>query len=74
LIDLMRVGAPPTDPRVQAAVEDHRLHISKWFYDCSKEIHRALGEGYIADARFTKNIDKAAPGLAQYLSAAIAAS
>lgn len=74
LLELMREGAPPTDPRVQAAVEDHRLHISKWFYDCSKEIHRGLGAMYVADERFTKNLDKAGPGFAKYLSDAIAAS
>jgi type VI protein secretion system component Hcp len=29
---------------------------------------------YVADARFTKNIDKAGPGLARYMSEAIAAN
>lgn len=74
LLELMRAGAAPTDPRVQAAVEEHRLHIWKWFYDCSKDIHRGLGEMYVADPRFTKNIDKAGAGLAKFLSEAIAAS
>jgi DNA-binding transcriptional MerR regulator len=74
LIALMSEGAPPTDPRVQAAVANHRAHITKWFYDCSQDLHRGLGEMYVADPRFTKNIDKAAPGLAQYLSEAIRAS
>ena len=74
LIELMREGAAPTDPRVQAAVEDHRAHITKWFYDCGKDIHRGLGEMYVADPRFTANIDKAAPGLAQFLADAIRAS
>ena len=53
--------------------ERHRAYISKWFYECSPEIHRGLGEMYVADPRFTRNIDRAAPGLAQYMSAAIAA-
>ncbi|MEJ7601441.1 MAG: MerR family transcriptional regulator [Kofleriaceae bacterium] len=74
LVELMTAGAAPTDPRVQAAVADHRAHITKWFYDCSPEIHRGLGEMYVADPRFTANIDKAAPGLAAFLSAAIRAS
>lgn len=51
-------GAAPTDPRVQAAVADHRAHISRWFYECTKEIHHGLGQMYVADPRFTKNIDK----------------
>jgi DNA-binding transcriptional MerR regulator len=74
LLDLMRAGVAASDPRVQSAVEDHRLHISKWFYDCTKEIHRGLGQMYVADERFTKNLDKAGAGFAKYLSDAIAAS
>lgn len=74
LIELMTAGAAPTDPQVQTAVADHRAHLSRWFYDCSPEHHRALGEMYVADPRFAQNIDKAAPGLAAYLSAAIRVS
>jgi hypothetical protein len=70
----MREGAAPTDARVQAAVEDHRQHISRWFYECSKEIHKGLGAMYVGDPRFTRNIDKAGAGLAQFMSDAIAAS
>ncbi len=73
-LELMREGAAPTDPRVQAVVEDHRAHISRWFYECSKQIHKGLGQLYVGDPRFTKNIDKAGPGLAQFMSDAIAAS
>jgi DNA-binding transcriptional MerR regulator len=73
-LELMREGAPPTDTRVQAVVADHRAHISKWFYECSKDIHRGLGQMYVADPRFTKNIDRAGEGLAQFMSEAIAAS
>jgi hypothetical protein len=32
---------------------------------------RGLGEMYVADARFTKNIDKVRPGLAAFLSQAM---
>jgi hypothetical protein len=53
--------------------ERHRGHISKWFYQCSPEIHAGLGQMYVVDHRFTENIDKAKPGLAQYTSDAIAA-
>lgn len=74
LADLLRAGAAPDDARVQAAVEDHRAHITRWFYSCSRAIHRGLGELYVADPRFTANIDKFAPGLAQYLCAAFAAA
>ncbi|MGE0548301.1 MAG: MerR family transcriptional regulator [Kofleriaceae bacterium] len=74
LADRMRANAPPNDPEVQAAVEDHRLHIDRWFYPCSKDMQKALGEHYVADPRFTANLDKIAPGFAKYLSDAIAAS
>lgn len=70
----MRGGAPPTDAAVQAAVEDHRLLIDRWFYPCSVEMHKGLGALYVNDPRFTANLDKIAPGYARYLSEAIAAS
>jgi DNA-binding transcriptional MerR regulator len=71
---LMAAGTPPDAPEARAVAERHRAHISKWFYECTPEIHRGLGEMYVADPRFARNIDKAAPGLAQYMSAAIAAN
>jgi DNA-binding transcriptional MerR regulator len=74
LADLMRQGAAPGGPAVQAAVEDHRQHIGRWYYPCSKEMHHGLGEMYIADPRFTENLDKVAPGFARFLRDAIAAS
>jgi len=46
--------------------EEHRLYISRWFYPCSPDMHRGLGEMYVADSRFTENLDKVKPGLAQY--------
>jgi DNA-binding transcriptional MerR regulator len=74
LATLMKAGAAPADPAVQAEVEAHRAHITRWFYPCSREIHRALGEMYVADPRFTANIDRFAPGLARFLRDAIQAA
>jgi hypothetical protein len=74
LRDLMQQGAAAADPAVQAAVEDHRMHIDRWFYPCSRHMHHGLGEMYIADPRFTANLDKVAPGFARFLRDAIAAS
>jgi DNA-binding transcriptional MerR regulator len=71
---LMRAGKPVTDAEVQAAVEEHRLLIDRWFYPCSVEMHKGLGQMYVADLRFTENLDKLGEGYAQYLSDAIAAS
>ena len=74
MANLMKAGAAVTDPAVQALVEQHRAHIDRWFYPCSVEMHRGLGAMYVADPRFTANLDTVAPGFAQYLADAIAAS
>jgi DNA-binding transcriptional MerR regulator len=74
LADLMAANTPPSDPAVQAAAEEHREHISKWFYPCSEKIHRGLGEMYVGDPRFTANLDKYAPGFARFLRDAFALS
>jgi len=71
---LMADGRPATDPAAMALAEEHRAHISRWFYDCSLEIHSGLGQMYLADERFRKNIDKAGEGLAGYMSSAVVAN
>ena len=72
---LMQQGAAASDPAVQAAVEDHRRHIERWFYPCSGQMHKGLGEMYVADPRFTATLDKkAGPGFARFFRDAIAAS
>jgi MerR family transcriptional regulator, thiopeptide resistance regulator len=73
-IALMAAEAPADGEEAMAVAERHRVHISKWFYECSVEIHAGLGEMYVADPRFTANIDKAAPGLAAYMSKAMQAN
>lgn len=73
-LDLMAAGAPPEGEAAMDVAELHRAHISQWFYDCSKQIHAGLGTMYVADRRFTENIDRAGEGLAAYMSAAIAAN
>jgi DNA-binding transcriptional MerR regulator len=72
-IALMRAGIPPTTAEARAVAEQHRAHISKWFYDCTPQVHAGLGRMYVEDERFTRNIDRAAPGLARYMSAAMTA-
>jgi DNA-binding transcriptional MerR regulator len=69
--ELMREGAAPDDARVRGVVEAHRAHIERWFYPCSLEMHRGLGEMYAADPRFAANFDAIAPGLAQFMRDAI---
>lgn len=72
-LDLMTRSVAADDPQAGAAVDRHRQHISKWFYQCTPEIHAGLGELYVQDGRFTTRIDAYGEGLADYLSGAIAA-
>jgi DNA-binding transcriptional MerR regulator len=71
---LMRSGVAAGSAAAMDLAEEHRDQISRWFYDCSYEVHRGLGEMYVADGRFTATIDAAAPGLATYLRDAILAN
>lgn len=73
-VALMQQGVPSNSPPATQLAERHRAHISRWFYDCSREIHAGLGQMYVADIRFTRNIDRQGEGLAVYMSEAIAAS
>lgn len=72
--ELMAAGVPATDPCALDQAEAHRQLISRYYYDCSYEIHKALGEMYVADPRFTAYYEKRATGLAAYVSAAIVAN
>ncbi|MBA3377669.1 MAG: MerR family transcriptional regulator [Chloroflexia bacterium] len=73
-VTAMNAGSPPTGDVAMALAGVHRQLIVRWFYECSYEFHRGLGEMYVDDPRFTANIDKTAPGLAAYLRDAIVAN
>ena len=70
----MRAGEPADGAAARALAERHREHISRWFYPCSPQMHRGLGEMYIADERFTRTYEREAEGLAAYLHDAIVAN
>jgi MerR family transcriptional regulator, thiopeptide resistance regulator len=74
LVRELKAGTPPDAEAAMDAAEVHRAHISRWFYDCSPEIHRGLGELYDTDARFTATVDKFAPGLSAYARQVFAAN
>ncbi|SHI02255.1 DNA-binding transcriptional regulator, MerR family [Clostridium collagenovorans DSM 3089] len=61
----------PSNEKVQELVGKWRSHISKNYYNCTLEIFRGLALMYVADERFTENIDKYGGGLAQFLSEAM---
>ncbi len=50
-----------------AAAEAHRQHISRWFYECTYEVHRGLAEMYVTDERFRSHYDTQTPGLAAFI-------
>jgi MerR family transcriptional regulator, thiopeptide resistance regulator len=58
--------APESD-EAMAAAEAHRQHISRWFYECSYDIHRGLTDMYVNDDRFRAHYDALAPGLARFI-------
>ncbi|GAA3032549.1 MerR family transcriptional regulator [Kitasatospora albolonga] len=70
----MKAGVAPGSADGTALAEEHRLQITGAFYDCGHEMHRCLGEMYVADPRFTATYEKVAPGLAHWLRDAIVAN
>ncbi|RLT34938.1 MAG: hypothetical protein DWI58_20005 [Chloroflexi bacterium] len=57
LLAHMTAGHAPSAPEVVALAEESRQHISKWFYDCSLEVHVGLAEMFVEDPRFRKSYD-----------------
>ncbi len=74
LAALLTAGVPATSVEAMDLAEEHRQHISRWYYDCSYEIHRGLGQMYVDDPRFTATYEAAGQGLARYLRDAIIAN
>lgn len=73
---LAEIGAmkalSPADAAVQQKIAALQKHITDNFYTCTPEILAGLGEMYVADDRFRKNIDKAGgEGAAAFIRDAI---
>ena len=71
---LLAAGADPSGKEAMAGAEAMRLHISRWFYECSPEAHAALADMYEMDPRFTAFYEKRAAGLAAFVASAIRAN
>lgn len=67
------LGESPESDEVQSLVREWQQFITGFYYDCTKEILAGLGEMYVADERFTENIDKFGEGTAMLMSEAIKA-
>ena len=64
-------GAKPNSKQAQALVVKLQKHITDNYYTCTDDILKGLGQMYVADERFKKNIDKYGDGIAQFASEAI---
>ncbi|MET7703545.1 MerR family transcriptional regulator [Streptomyces sp. NPDC005485] len=71
---LMAAGEPPTGEAAMDMAEEHRLHITTWFYECPYDVHQGLGGMYVSDERFKEFYDSMRPGLAEHLRDAIEAN
>lgn len=71
--DCKRKGFAPDSPQTQVLVKNWQDFITENYYTCTKDILSGLGEMYVADERFRKNIDRYGDGTAQFMSDAIKA-
>ena len=65
---LKKSGATADSPAVQALVDKLQAYITENYYTCTDEILAGLGQMYVADERFKKNIDKYGDGTAEFVS------
>ena len=65
-------GVSADSDEAQALVSKLQAHITDNYYTCTDVILAGLGNMYIADERFKKNIDKYSEGTAEFASEAIA--
>ena len=59
-------------PEVQSLVGKLQDFITKNYYTCTDEILAGLGQMYVCDERFKKNIDKCGEGTAEFAAESIA--
>ena len=69
---LKNSGASADSAEAQALITKLQAHITQNYYTCTDEILAGLGQMYVADERFKKNIDKYGEGTAEFVAEAIA--
>ena len=69
---LKNSGAKVDSDEAQALIVKLQAHITENYYTCTDEILAGLGQMYVADERFKKNINKCGEGTAEFASCAIA--
>ena len=68
---LKNSGATADSDEAQALVAKLQAHITANYYTCADEILAGLGQMYVSDERFKKNIDKYGDGTAEFVSEGI---
>ena len=69
--ELKAEGVFPDAEPARMQVKKLKLFISDRMYTCTDEVLSGLGQMYVADDRFTKNIDKHGEDTAAYISECI---
>ena len=67
----MKNGEEPASNKAQNLVKTLQSHITENYYRCTNQILAGLGQMYVLDERFQRNIDKHAEGTAAFISEAI---
>ena len=65
------IAKTPDSAEAQMLVKELQNFITQNFYTCTDEILAGLGNMYVADERFKKNIDKYGEGIAEFASEGI---
>ena len=69
--ELKSRGVAPDDESASLQVERLKRFITERMYTCTEEILSGLGQMYVADDRFRKNIDKYGEGTAEFAAEGI---
>ena len=64
-------GASADSAEAQMLVAKLQAHITENYYTCTDELLAGLGQMYVADERFKKNIDKYGEGTAEFAAEGI---
>lgn len=71
ILDVMDRGFPPTSMEAIVAADHCRQVISRWYFECTPEMHKQLATLYVTDERFRAFYESRREGLAQYFHDAI---
>ena len=71
ILDVMDRGFASTSMEAIVAADHCRQVISRWYFECTPEMHKQLATLYVTDERFRAFYESRREGLAQYFHDAI---